>query len=200
MNATEQVRHETVFDDALRHVASVYAEALLNAAEKHRQDGEVLQELDALVGDLFRREPQLEAFLSSRAIGRDRKAELLKQAFEGRASEVFGNFLHVLNEHDRLDALRAIAVAYRELYDKRAGRMRVLVRSAAPLQDDQRERLTHELRETFRREPVLEARVDPELLGGLVVKVGDWVYDASVRTRLDNLRKQLIERSSHGKV
>ncbi len=200
MNSSEQVRHDTVFDDELRQVAGVYAEALLNAAEKTGQANEVLQELEALVGDLFRREPQLEAVLSSRAIGRDRKAHLLRDAFEGRATEVFSNFLYVLNEHDRLDALRAIAVAYRELYDQRAGRMRVQVRSAIPLDDGARQRLIHELRESFRREPILETRIDPDLLGGLVVKVGDWVYDASVRTRLDNLRKQLIERGTHGKI
>ena len=47
-------------------------------------------------------------------------------------------------------------------------------------------------------EPLLEEKVEPELLGGLVVRIGDWVYDASVRTRLDEIRNQLIERSSHG--
>src|SRR5262244_2643835 len=116
MNTSEQVRHETVFDDELRQVAGVYAEALLNAAEKHQQGDVVLQELDTLIGDLFRREPELETVLSSRAIGRDRKAHLLHSAFEGKASEVFSNFLNVLNKHDRLDTLRAIAAAYRELH------------------------------------------------------------------------------------
>ena len=56
---------------------------------------------------------------------------------------------------------------------------------------DQRERLLNDLRQTIHKEPVLETQVDPALLGGLVVKVGDWVYDASVRTRLENLKKQL---------
>ena len=75
--------------------------------------------------------------------------------------------------------------------------MQVRVRSAVPLADDQRERLTGELRETFGKEPVLHASVEPDLLGGLVVQVDDWVYDGSIRTRLDILRKQLVERSSH---
>jgi F-type H+-transporting ATPase subunit delta len=197
MNAPEQVRHETVFDDALRRVAGVYAEALLGAAAKRQQAEEVYEEFQALVGDLFRREPQLEAFLASRAVGRDRKAEVLRQAFEGRCSEVFANFLYVLNDHDRLDALRAVAAAYRDLYEVRTGRLRVQVRSAVPLPDDQQDRLRQELREAFHKEPILETRVDPDLLGGLVVRVGDWLYDASVRTRLETIRNQLIERSSY---
>jgi F-type H+-transporting ATPase subunit delta len=197
MNATEQARHETVFDDHLRRVAGVYADALLNVAEKRQQADTVQEELQTLIDDVFGHDPQLEAFFASRAIGRDRKGEVLQKAFDGRCSDTLADFLHVLNRHDRLDTLRAVAAAYKELNNQRAGRMRVQVRSAVPLADDQQERLRHELRETFQREPILEARVDPELLGGIVVKVGDWLYDASVRTRLENIRKQLIERSSH---
>jgi F-type H+-transporting ATPase subunit delta len=78
--------------------------------------------------------------------------------------------------------------------------MRVTVTTAVPLPDDQRERLRQELREKYKKEPVLTTKVDPALLGGLVVKVGDWLYDASVRTRLTNIRKQLIERGSHATV
>jgi F-type H+-transporting ATPase subunit delta len=73
----------------------------------------------------------------------------------------------------------------------------VQVRSAVPLADDQADRLRQQLRESLRLDPVLRTEVDPKLLGGIVVKVGDWLYDASVRARLDSIRKQLIERSSH---
>ncbi len=196
MSAPEQVHHETVFDDDLRHVAGIYAQALIGAAEKRQQADEVHEELQALVGDVFRREPQLEAFLSSHAIGRDR-TQVLQRTFDGRSTEVLDNFLHVLNAHDRLDTLRAVAAAYRELHDSRAGRLRVQVSSAAPLLDDQIDRLRNELREEFKKEPILETRVDPDLLGGLIVRVGDWLYDASIRTRLDSIRNQLIERSSY---
>jgi len=149
------------------------------------------------VGEVFRRDPQLEEFLSSPAVTRDRKGEVLRKAFHGRVSATTLQFLLVLNDHQRLDVLRAAAAAYRELYEERSGRMKVLVRSAVPLDEDQQERLRQQLREAYRREPVLQTRVDPDLLGGLVVRVGDWVYDSSVRTRLEMIRDQLIERSSH---
>jgi F-type H+-transporting ATPase subunit delta len=197
MTPTEQPRHETALDDATRHVARVYAEALLNAAAKAGRDADMLQELDALVGEVFTRDPNVEEFLASAAIDRNRKAAVLRGAFDGRADELLVNFLQVLNEHDRLGALRAIAAVYRELYDKRSGRLNVRVASAVPLSDEQQERLRRYLREQFQREPVLHVRLDPDLLGGLVVQAGDWVWDASVRTRLDEIRDQIIERSSH---
>ncbi len=193
----EAARHRTVLDVGTQRVASVYAAALLNAAEKRHQAREVLEELESLVHDLFGADPQLEAYLATTAIGRDRKAAALRSAFEGRASEVFLNFLLVLNDHERLDLSRSVLFAYKELYDRRGGRILVQVRSAVPLPEDQRERLRQEIQETFHRDPVLEAQVDPELLGGLVVRVGDWMYDASVRTKVEVIRNQLIERSSY---
>jgi F-type H+-transporting ATPase subunit delta len=197
MSATEQPRPETALDDATRHVARVYAEALLNAAGKASREAELLQELEGLVGEVFARDPALEIFLASPAVTRHQKAEVLHKALAGRVDELLLNFLMVLNEHDRLGALRAVAAVYRELYDERSGRIKVNVTSAVPLTDEQQDRLRSRLREQFHREPVLHTRLDPDLLGGLVVQVGDWVWDASVRTQLAEIRDQIIERSTH---
>jgi F-type H+-transporting ATPase subunit delta len=189
--------HETVLDSGSQRVARVYAAALLDAAEQRNETGRVLEEFAALVEDLFRADPQFEAFIASGAISRRPKAEVIHRAFDGRASDVFRNFLLVLNDHLRLDLLRGIYNAAKELYEERSGRMRVSVTSAVPLADDQRERLLQELRRKYNKEPILTTRVDPALLGGLVVRVGDWLFDGSVRARLENIRKQLIERGSH---
>jgi len=197
MNLEEAAHHATVFDDATQHVARVYAEAFLNAAQKSGQAEEALQDLDSLVDQVFPQDRYLEAFLTSKAVSRERKERALCAAFEGRASALFLNFLLVLNDHDRLDALRSITASVRSLHEERTGKIRVQVLSALPLADDQRERLRQELRETFGRDPVLETRVDADLLGGMTVQVGDVMYDASVRTRLENIRNQLLERSSH---
>ncbi len=192
----EQVRQATVLDDDARRVGRVYAEALYGAAEKQGQAAEILDELEALVAVLDH-QPGLELYLSSAAVARERKAQALRQAFAGRASDVLTRFLLVLNEHDRLNVLRAVVAAYRDLHDRKTGRVRVRVESAVPLPDDQQERLRQELRDVLHREPVLQTRVDPDLLGGLVLRVEDRVFDASVRTRLDNILRQLIEKSSH---
>jgi F-type H+-transporting ATPase subunit delta len=192
----EPPRHATVLDDDVRRVARVYAEALLSVAEQQGQAAAVLDDLNGLMHEVFDRNPQFELFLASAAIGRDRKAQAIRAAF-GSTEDVLTKFLLVLNEHDRLGALRAVAITYRELYDQRSGRMQVRVQSAVPLTEPQMDRLRQELQGAFHKEPIVSATVVPELLGGMVVRVDDWVYDASVRTRLANLRKQLSERSSH---
>lgn len=184
-------------DVSVQRLAKVYAEALINAADSRGEADAVLEELDSLVRDLFPADPSIEGFLVSSAIGREEKAAILAKAFESRASELFCNFLHVLNDHDRMFLVRPVLAAAREIRDERARRMRVRVRSAAPLLDEQRQRLESELRSLFDKEPMMELQVDPDLLGGVVVRVGDMVYDASVRTQLDTLYHQLIERSSH---
>jgi F-type H+-transporting ATPase subunit delta len=196
MSETQDLQPTTA-DVGAQRIARVYAEALLNAAEKQGRPDAVLEELESLVRDVFRADPGFETFLSSGAIGRDQKAQVIQKVFGGRADEVFTNFLLVLNRHDRLDLLRPILAAARELRDQRAGRLRVHVRTAVPLDDGQGERLRQELRAAFHLEPLLETRVDPELLGGLVVRVGDWLYDASVRTQIETIKNQLIARGSH---
>jgi F-type H+-transporting ATPase subunit delta len=184
-------------DVSAQQIAGVYAEALLNAAEKRGEADAVLAELQELVEKVLRTNPHLAAFFLSGTVGRDRRGAVLRAAFEGQAGELLANFLLVLNNHDRLNLIRPILAMYRRLRDQRARRMRVQVYTAVPLADDHRQRLEQQIRDALHLEPVLETHVEPDLIGGLIVRVNDWVYDGSVRTRLEAIRKQLIERSSH---
>jgi F-type H+-transporting ATPase subunit delta len=193
--ATNNEQH--VADVSAQRVARIYAEALYAAADKRQLVDTVMEELDSLIGDVFPAAPQLESFLCSSAVGRDRKAELLKHTFEGKACETFLNFLLVLNDQGRLELLRTIQVAFRAIRDDRARRINVLVRSAVPLHADQQEQLKNNLRQVFNLEPMLKIEHDPDLLGGIVVRVGDWLFDGSVRTRVNQVRNELLARSSH---
>jgi F-type H+-transporting ATPase subunit delta len=195
--ASGAVHHESVLDTGTQRVARVYAEALLKAAVGRNNVDEILAELEALVDEVCAKNPELEAFLTSGTLGRERKAHAIRAAFEGRADELVVNALLVLNDHDRLDLLRPIVTAFRELRDQWAGRIPVQVVSAAPLPEDQVARLRQELQDTFQKEPVILTRVDPELLGGMVVRVGDWLFDRSVRAQLESIRNQIIARSSY---
>lgn len=193
-----EARHESVLEatGAAARIARVYAEALMAAAAKAGQTDAVGDELAALVGATGDK-PRIAAFLASTAINRKAKAPVLATALGG-ASDLLAKFVGVLNQNGRLGLLRAIDAAYRRMRDSAAGRVRVKVTSATALSTDQTAALTKTLTESLKADPVLDARVNPDLLGGLVVQVGDKVYDTSVRTRLDNLRTQLMAGGTYG--
>jgi F-type H+-transporting ATPase subunit delta len=179
-------------------VAKVYGEALLNAAEQEGQVEEVLGELEALLQTAAAPPgSDLRRFLASGVIGRRTRDEVLEKAFAGRAHPLLVNFLRVLNDHDRMTLLPAILFQAKELRDRRARRLPVFLHSAVPLADDQVERVRQTVRERLNLEPLIENKVEPDLLGGILLRVGDWVFDGTVRTRIQELGKQLIERSSY---
>ena len=178
-------------------ISRIYAEALMAAAQQKGETDRVLEELDSLVDDVFKNHPQLETLFSSAALGRYARRDALNKAFDNRCSETFLSFLHILNEHDRLDLLRSIRQAVHELDDERKNRVQVLVQSAVPLSDNIRHALAEQIRSVFQKEPVLVARIAPELLGGMKIRIGDVQVDSTVRNYLDNMKKNILARSSH---
>jgi F-type H+-transporting ATPase subunit delta len=177
----------------------VYAEAFLAAALKPGGPAAADAagaELTAFVADVLDRDATVSGFLVSPAVGKKSKAAVLDAALPGRASELLRGLLAVLARNGRLDLVRGVAAAYRQLLDERAGRVRVKVSSAVELSDDQRAALAAHLAGILRQQPVLDVRIDPDLIGGMVVQVGDRVFDTSVRTRLSTLRTLLLDRGS----
>lgn len=197
MNADGKKTPQVTIDVSARRIARVYAEALLNAADRRQQSDAVLEELRSLVRDVFERDPRLEVLLSSAALGRKARQEAIEKAFAGKTSEIFFNFLLTLNDHERLELLRAILEEAEALYMQRRGQLSVLVRSAVPLPDHVRQQLVERIRARFQREPVLEEKVEPELLGGMKIRIGDLQVDATASTYLENLKKYFLARSSH---
>ncbi|MBI2808814.1 MAG: ATP synthase F1 subunit delta [Planctomycetes bacterium] len=188
---------EQFADVSVQRLAKVYAEALLNAAEAAQAVDAVLEEVDSLIDDVFRNDARLEALLAGAAVGRKIRQVAIEKAFANRSDKTFYKFLLVLNDHERLDLIRPIRRALHDLSDERARRLRVHAFSAVPLSQEFQDRIKAVAHDFFKLEPVLVLHVDPTLLGGLKLRIGDKVYDGTVRTRIDNLRNQLIERSSH---
>jgi F-type H+-transporting ATPase subunit delta len=193
----EEILLETSPNRLAGRIASIYAESLLVVAQKRNVDQEIGEELDSLVHEVFKASPELEMFFANPAIHRKHKIAAVQKAFDGKCSPLLEDFLKLLCEHERMANLRIIAVCYWALRDKVAKRIRILVESAAPIEADQLDKLRTLLAKALREEPVLINRVRPELLGGILLHVGDKVYDSTVRYRLDTLRTQFLARGSH---
>ncbi len=188
-------------DVGVEHVADVYAEALLGAAAPRGypagQTEAVLDELDDLVAEVLDPNLGLERILSSALVSHDEKAGVLDRVLGGRASPLMLRFLKVVSRHGRLDCLRAIHRQARGLYETSQGRVVVEVTSAVPVDDALADEIVRGIRPLLGGEPVLRRSVDPKLIGGIVVRVGDTVYDGSIAAQLNSAREQMIDRSAH---
>ncbi|MFH1267329.1 MAG: ATP synthase F1 subunit delta [Planctomycetota bacterium] len=184
-------------DVGVEHIGAVYAEAFLGAAEKAGQTESLLAEFESLVANVLDRFPGLEETLASALVSHDEKVGILDRTFGAQASPLMLDFLKVLSRHGRLDCLRAIHRQTRVLYDRMRGRVVVTVSTATPLSGELAARITENLRNTLGEEPIVDQLVDPDLIGGVVVRVGDTVYDGSVAAQLESVRQRMIERSAH---
>ena len=178
-------------------VALVYAKAFLGSAEKSGRTADAVAELTSLVEDVLAAQPEFAEVLGSKRIAHDEKSAMIDRVFGGQASPMLLSFLKVLSSHGRLDALAAIGREVQERYDEKLGRKRVVITSATTLDQGVVGELTEKLRAMLGGEPVLELAVRPELIGGILIRVGDTVYDGSVASRLTRLRTQMIDRSIH---
>jgi len=196
-NRREEKLHPTVLDSATVHVAREYAEALYEAAEQAGEADALREEFLSLVEDVLDREPQFEQVLNSPLVSESEKEALLRRVFAPRASQLMLNFLLVLNRRRRLELLRAVWREFCSVYDERRRRVPVEVESAVPLAGPQVQRLRELLADMVGGEPIVNYRVNPDIIGGLVIRLDDTLYDASVRTQLHRMREQILKRSTH---
>lgn len=187
----------TVLDDPAPELARNYAEAIVNAADGEGSTEAAISDLEEIVADIVHGQPQFMALFDSPSLGTDEKDRILAQTFEGRTLPIVVQFLRVLNRHGRLSLITSIVRRARETWDKRQNRRSVTVRSAVALDEHQVNALRDRLASFLQATPVLTLETDPTLIGGLVVQVGDDLYDASVKSRLEQIRNRLIEGKRH---
>jgi F-type H+-transporting ATPase subunit delta len=176
-------------------IGRLYAESILKVAEEQGQ-AEALQEELAGVAKYIDQNPQFLQFLASPLIEEDSHRQVIEGAFRGRASDLLVDALLVINRKGRLSSIRAIAEAYRVALRDLRGWMDVHVRTAVPLSEPLRQRLTQALAASTSRKPALIEHVDPAMVGGLVVEVEGRKIDASVASRLHGLSEALLARAS----
>ncbi len=139
--------------------------------------------------------PSLRKVLGNPAFHQERRKDIVVDvAARLGLSELTTHFFSLLVTRDRLDGLSSIVRQYHRLLDDSAGRVNARVVVAQPLGDERRDSLAAVVGERTGKTAVLTEEVDPAIIGGIIVEVGGKVYDGSVRTRLQNLRKN-IERT-----
>ena len=195
MSEQLKTRPDHVLEDpGARAIASLYARSYLDAAKENGVADADL-ELASFVDEVFAQNLQFRSILVSDSISRDDKLGLIDRALVAKCSGFFANFLKVLVRHGRIGLVEQIREVVAEVQEELAGQRRVQVRSAKPLSDDSRSRITEQLKSKLGFDPILNESIEESLIGGLVIQVGDTVYDSSLRTRIKTLAGRLTERT-----
>jgi len=186
-----------VTDIGAQRLARVYAQAILDAAEKAGCRAEVLDELRALATDVLPKVPAAARVFASPRVSIEEKGAMIDKICGGRILPTTLHALHVLARHDRLGMLADVVEAAGRLAEERDGLRRAEFTTAVPLDAAEREQVVADTAKALGLRLAPTFTVNPDVLGGLVVRVEDTVYDQSVATSLRRLGSSLKQRSIH---
>jgi F-type H+-transporting ATPase subunit delta len=170
-------------------VARTYARALFDAAKEQGKLDEIREELDSFV-TAIRDVPELRALIRNPELDPPTKAEALAAVLQW-ADEILSNFARLVAEKGRAPMLEEIAREYDALVAAEERILNVELTTAYELSDNEADSIVKEIEQASGRRVEAERTVDPELIGGVVLKVGTLEVDSSVRGRLDRLRREL---------
>jgi F-type H+-transporting ATPase subunit delta len=172
---------------AERILAGRYARALFACAASRKEEAAVAADLAACARSLAGALP----YLRDPRVGAARKKELVRESLAGTSAPLTADFLEFLIEKKRFALLPAVAEGFDRLGLRARGVVRARARTARPLSEADRARLRRSL-EAFSGAGVeLDVQLEPELLGGVTVRLGDWVLDSSLRRQLQSLKEAI---------
>lgn len=175
-------------------VARRYAEALYQEAEATGQAEGIDDDMKS-VQESLDASRELELFFRSPIIASEKKEAVIGKLFDGKVAPLIVRLMRLLVQKGREDILPAVIRQYSQLRDERLGIVEATVKTAMPMGFDETETLRKALEARTGKNVRLRITVEPDLLGGIVVRIGDRVYDGSVQHQLESLREQLEERA-----
>lgn len=175
-------------------IARNYAEALVTLAQRAGDLDGWGRMIDD-VAQLVTHDVRVRRFLESPGVPASVKKEILNKAFQDRMPRLMVRFLEVLVQNRRQLLIPVIATEYATLVDETLGRVRADVTLAREPQPGEVEAIAASLSKTLGRTAVATVRVNPDIIGGVIVRVGDYVKDGSVRRRIGVLRSKLVQQS-----
>ena len=172
-----------------------YAKALFSLAVKVNRLEVIDYELEQ-VAAVVRDNPRVRTFLDAPQLSSEKKLETLRKALEGRVDPLLEKFLLVLVEKRRQDSLLGIQDAMRDLVNDSKNQVEVRAVTAVSLDDEEVKSLTNKLARMLDSEIILKQEVDGDLIGGLVCRIGDKVFDGSLRGKLERLGRRMLKASN----
>ncbi|MBQ3022837.1 MAG: F0F1 ATP synthase subunit delta [Clostridia bacterium] len=173
----------------MKSLAMTYAHSLFSLAEDEGLVDKIYEELIS-ISKIFSENPDYEVLLDSPTIPAEKRFELIDEAFNPYM-EYVTNLIKILCEKRRIHILRDCVKEYDKLYYEKLGIKRVTAITATKLSDELREKLIKKLEQEWGKKVELAQKVDPSILGGIVLRTDNSQTDASVRTKLEQLKAQI---------
>jgi F-type H+-transporting ATPase subunit delta len=179
---------------ALKASATRYARALLDVAIAQSDPGKVDEDL-ATFATMIAEQAELQQVLTNPRVPVPARAAVIRTLAERTGvNQLVGRLIVLLAERGRLELLPAIVDAYRERLLAHRRIVRAHVTSATPLAPERQDALRRSLSQATGKDVQIDVETDPELIGGIVARIGSTVYDGSIRTQLQKVKQQLVAR------
>jgi len=178
--------------DADTRLGRIYAQALFDLAEQSQMIDAVKSELDTVTA-VIAGDKDFEALISSPCFYADFKEKLMTKAFSGKLGELSMDFLMVVIRHNRMAFLPQIAAHYDGFWQTYHNYCPVKVTVSKPLSESEVERISADIASATNKKVKLELAVDPSIIGGITIRYGDKMVDNTVRSRLRQAVKTIIE-------
>ena len=170
-------------------VASRYAKSLIDLAEEQNALEPVRKDIELFL-ETCRANPQLQAILKNPIIGLDKKANILEGLFADKLHKMILSFFKIMIRKSRSEILYATAKEFINQYNILKNVVKATVTSATPLSNENISRIEDVVKKATKGEVVLTVQIDPDLIGGFILKVGDKQFDTSISSKLSKLKKE----------
>jgi F-type H+-transporting ATPase subunit delta len=173
-------------------IATRYAEALMTSAEELNVLKLVSDDL-TIIQRILKESREFQLFLKSPVIKKEKKLAVIKATFASSVQPLTLTFLSLLIEKEREEVLPGVIESFFKLQDEILGIVHVQVKTAVALTQQQNAQLKQRFEEYSKKKVLIDQSVDQHLIGGFIARIGDTVFDGSVKQQLELLRKQFVE-------
>ena len=178
-------------------IARKYSNALISAAVDANNVDKVRQDL-IFIAETIKTNEQLSAFLYNPVIKLEDKTDTINKLFAVHTEKISLDFIVMLIESGRLNIIEEVVNQYLYAYYKYKNIIKPVIISAVELNEEQKSRITGKLEQKFSKTIMPEYKIDSDIIGGLIVEIEDKTIDCSIKTKFDNMRKQLTKGNSYG--
>lgn len=174
-------------------IADRYSDALVEIAKDGKLTFEQISTDLNLVKNILTTSKDLGECLTNPLVSTENKKEIIEKVFSSEINELIVNFLKVLVDKNRFDIFADVLDAYSKSLDKENNISRIQVTSAVEMSDDSKKKLKQKLEEKMKKNVVLDLDINPDIIAGLLIKIGDNIIDMSLKHKLEDLSKNITK-------